>query len=63
MLLGIGLFSAVTAIITSFVLRTESPEPERDPIELIARLGELNAAGHLPDDEFAAKRAELLREL
>jgi voltage-gated potassium channel len=63
MLLGIGLFSAVTAIITSFALRSESAEPDRDPIGLIARLGELNAAGHLPDDEFAAKRAELLREV
>ncbi len=60
MLLGIGLFSAVTAIVTSFLLEARSAE---DPVERIRRLGELRDAGLVTPDEFATKRQELLRRL
>ena len=59
MLLGVGLFSAVTAIITSFMLSTRSPE-QRDPIADLERLDALMRRGGITADEFAAKRVELL---
>jgi voltage-gated potassium channel len=59
MLLGIGLFSAVTAIITSFLVTERRPKPG-DPIGDIERLAALAAAGLVTNDEFAAKRSELL---
>lgn len=36
---------------------------EADPMEQIARLAELRDAGALTDDEFASKKAELLRRI
>jgi voltage-gated potassium channel len=59
MLLGIGLFSAVTAIITSFLVSQRDPAPA-DPITTIERLAVLAGAGTITRDEFSAKRAELL---
>jgi voltage-gated potassium channel len=58
MLLGIGLFSAVTAIITSFLVAARSAPT--DPITAIQRLGALAAAGTISAEEFAAKRVDLL---
>jgi voltage-gated potassium channel len=58
MLLGIGLFSSVTAIITSFL--TTNRRSSADPITLIERLGALADAGLIGAEEFATKRAELL---
>lgn len=58
MLLGIGLFSAVTAIITSFLV--SGRRSTADPIESIERLGALVDLGRVSPEEFAAKRAELL---
>jgi voltage-gated potassium channel len=58
MLLGIGLFSAVTAIITSFLVAARSAPT--DPITAIQRLGTLAAAGTISAEEFAAKRVDLL---
>jgi len=61
MLLGIGLFSAITAIITSVLVATRQARFDRiDPITAIERLSELVSAGALPESELAAKRAELL---
>jgi voltage-gated potassium channel len=59
MLLGIGLFSAVTAIITSFLVSQRDPGPT-DPITTIERLAALALAGTITQDEFSAKRSELL---
>ncbi len=40
------------------------PSPQADdPVQLLARLGELHAAGVLSDEEFQAKKAELLRRI
>jgi len=35
----------------------------RDPIEALKQLGELKAAGVLTDEEFEAKKAELLQQI
>ncbi len=58
MLLGIGLFSSVTAIITSFL--TTNRRSTGDPITSIERLGALANAGTISTEEFARKRSELL---
>jgi hypothetical protein len=59
MLLGIGLFSAVTAIITSFLVNQRETEPA-DPIATIERLAVLAGTGTITPDEVSAKRAEPL---
>ena len=61
MLLGIGLFSAVTAIITSFLV-TSRNEPA-DPVTSIERLAALAEAGAISPEEFVSKRAELLAKV
>jgi hypothetical protein len=60
MVLGIGLFSAITATITSYMLATG---PEGSPTRSIAELGELRAAGLLTDAEFEAKKIQLLEKI
>lgn len=62
MLLGIGLFSAVTAIITSFLVTQREPT-SADPISTLERLGALAQRGVISPEEFAAKRADLLRRI
>lgn len=37
--------------------------PERDPIALLKQLGELKAAGILTEEEFEAKKAQLLKQI
>jgi hypothetical protein len=37
--------------------------PAQDPIELLKQLGELKAAGVLTQEEFDAKKAELLSQM
>ena len=59
MLLGIGLFSAVTAIITSFLI-ADRGVASRDPLNDLERLSALMRAGTITSDEFEAKRSELL---
>lgn len=61
MLLGIGLFSAVTAIITSFLVSNRAPAT--DPLATLERLASLADAGRITPEEFAAKRNELLGRL
>jgi len=58
MVLGIGLFSAVTATVTSFLL-----EHDRDPLDQLAKLGDLRDRGLITGEEFAVKRAAVAREL
>lgn len=59
MLLGIGLFSVITATVTSYLLGTTPPAPT----DLLTRLGELRDAGLVTDAEFESKKAELLSRL
>jgi hypothetical protein len=57
MVLGIGLFAAITAIVTSFVL---GPGGERPPVS--TRQGELErlrGSGLVTDDEYQAARARI----
>jgi voltage-gated potassium channel len=58
MVLGIGLFSAVTATVTSFLL-----ESDRDPLDELAKLGDLRDRGLVTSEEFADKREELGKSL
>ncbi len=59
MLLGIGLFSAITAIVTSYLLVDRSGVAP-DPILTIERLAGLARDGTISQAEFDAKRIELL---
>jgi voltage-gated potassium channel len=61
MLLGIGLFSAVTAIITSVFLSVG--RPQADPVATIERLAAAANAGSITQEQFALKRAELLARI
>ena len=62
MLLGIGLFSAVTAIVTSFMLSTPSAD-DSDPIATIGRLAALAREGAITATEYESKRVELLARI
>ncbi len=61
MLLGIGLFSAITAIVTSFLIRT--PEDGRTPADRLRDVASLHADGLVTSQEYADKRATLLDDL
>jgi voltage-gated potassium channel len=58
MVLGIGLFSTITAIVTSFLIagRDSSPTLAVD----LERLAALHSGGQLSDGEFASAKARLL---
>ena len=58
MVLGIGLFSAVTATITSFMLADRT-----DPLANLERLANLRDRGVLTAEEYERKRATLARTL
>ena len=58
MVLGIGLFSAVTATVTSFLMAAE-----RSPLDDLAKLGDLRDRGLLTADEFDRRREALARTL
>lgn len=61
MVLGIGLFSAITASVTSYMLSTGSADASIP--KTIADLGKLRTAGLVTEAEFEAKKAELLERL
>lgn len=64
MLLGIGLFSAITATVTSYLLATQTPHDETRGgrlVEEIERLALLREQGSLTDEEFATAKGRLLR--
>ena len=60
MLLGIGLFSAITATLTSFMLADRNVAPTGDELRSLAAL---QRDGLLTDDEYAAKRSDALERL
>jgi voltage-gated potassium channel len=60
MILGIGLFAAVTATMTSFFLADDA---NGDVPSQIERLAGLHAAGALTEDEFSTAKARLLARL
>lgn len=59
MLLGIGLFSAITATITSYFISQETPSRDKGDrvVERLQELAELRRDGSLTEDEFAAAKA------
>lgn len=59
MILGITLFAAITATITSRLVAGESAAAD-DPTELLRRLAALRADGILTDAEYESKKAEVL---
>ena len=60
MILGISLFSAITATVTSFMLTTGAVVPTDSRLR---ELADLHAEGLLTDDEYAAKRADAVERL
>jgi voltage-gated potassium channel len=60
MVLGISLFSAITATVTSFMLVTADPAPAGGRLRELAAL---HSAGLLTDDEYAAKRADAVERV
>ncbi len=64
MLLGIGLFSAITATVTSFLLQTGHGGPDPlPPAERLRQLADLANAGLISAEEFAEKRTTIVGEL
>lgn len=62
MILGITLFAAITATITSrFIL--DEPHSGRDVPDLLRQVAALNDEGVLTDAEYEAKKAELLERM
>jgi voltage-gated potassium channel len=59
MLLGVGLFSTITAIITSSLVSARGPAGP-DPIGNLERLARLHESGSLNAEEFEATKARLL---
>jgi hypothetical protein len=62
MLLGIGLFGAITATVTSYLIATQRG-PADSPAVRLRELATLREEGVITDDEFNAKKAELLTRL
>src|SRR5450759_3573350 len=65
MLLGIGLFGAITATITNYLMsrdiqQLEEYEAESSLAGELERLAALHASGALTDDEFAAAKRRIL---
>jgi voltage-gated potassium channel len=62
MLLGIGLFGAITATITSYLISHDNPRPEPPPVagpwlaSELERLAALHSAGKLTDEEFSGAK-------
>ena len=57
MLLGIALFGLITGTLTSLLMRSNAPA---DPLTRIRALADLRDAGIVTEEEFTAKKAELL---
>ena len=64
MLLGIGLFSAITATVTSFLLESgHRDDGGASPAERLRRLAALADEGLIDAEEYAAKRAAVVDKL
>jgi voltage-gated potassium channel len=63
MLLGIGLFSAITATITSYFITQEqgTRNPRHEFVDLLGVLAELRQLGSLTEEEFVAAKARILQ--
>jgi voltage-gated potassium channel len=63
MLLGIGLFSAITATITSYFISQENRirTPGHEFVDKLGALSELREQGSLTEEEFVAAKARILR--
>lgn len=61
MVLGIGLFAAITATVTSALLGATAAK--EDPVDRLDRLDALLAGGRVTATEYDAKRAEIVEEL
>ena len=59
MLLGIGLFGAITATITSYLIATGKPAAS-DPIGRLRELARLRDDGIITEAEFEAAKASTL---
>jgi voltage-gated potassium channel len=60
MVLGIGLFSAITATVTSALLTDRASQ---SPADRLRALADLHRDGLLTAEEFATKRAEAVEQL
>ena len=62
MVLGIGLFSAITAVITSYMLTThsEGSSGASDVVDQLATLADLRRDGALSEQEFETAKARVL---
>jgi len=64
MLLGIGLFGAITATITSYLISSGSHHGgETTLVDELERLAALHSTGALTDEEFSIAKARLLTDL
>ena len=64
MLLGIGLFGAITATITSYLLSRDSHHGHESAlVDELERLSALHSSGALSDDEFSLAKRGLLTDL
>ena len=62
MLLGVGLFGAITATITSYLIATGKPAGA-DPVAQIRDLAQLREDGTITEGEFEATKTALLARL
>jgi voltage-gated potassium channel len=62
MLLGIGLFSAITATITSYFISQETPSRDKGDriVERLQRLADLRREGSLTEEEFVSAKARAI---
>lgn len=63
MLLGIGLFGAITATVTSYLIATGKAPPTSDPVKQLRDLAGLRDDGVITDAEFETSKADLLSRL
>jgi voltage-gated potassium channel len=63
MLLGIGLFGAITATITSYLVATQRGAPGDNPADRLRELAALRDEGVITADDFEAKKADLLARM
>jgi voltage-gated potassium channel len=61
MVLGIGLFSAITATMTSFLARSDPGDPD-DLAANLRSLADLHDRGKLSDEEFGVAKARVLAD-
>ncbi|MBI3747364.1 MAG: potassium channel family protein [Chloroflexi bacterium] len=63
MILGIGLFGAITATMASYLVATQGEREDNGPLNHLRELVSLRDAGVVTPDEFDAKSLELVRRL